>query len=345
MTKENLSLSPSEAAKQLGVSVKALRLYEQRSLIMPARTEAGWRCYRPEDMRIAVQVIALRGLGLSLAQIKRVLDGDLSSFESALAVREQELDREIGELRDRLARVRALRSDANGDGVTPLRDLSDLMAPKSRVVASFALPWPWDGEMFSVQQPQRLNFIVGPLASGKTRFSECLARALPDCRFLGPDRSTDFDSRAGSHKQSSADLSALIDDTINWFVDEGADVNEALIALVTAIEAAPATTLVVDYIEQGLSTATQHALGAYIRRPRAVPRTLFVMTRSTAILDPDEVGPDESIILCPPNQSQPMYVAPFDGAPGYETVRLCLAAPEVRQRMAGVVAIHRSDCA
>jgi DNA-binding transcriptional MerR regulator len=36
-------LSPSEAAKRLGVSVKALRLYEQRGLIAPRRSAAGCR--------------------------------------------------------------------------------------------------------------------------------------------------------------------------------------------------------------------------------------------------------------------------------------------------------------
>ena len=35
-------LNPAEAARRLGVSVKALRLYEQRGLIAPARTAAGW---------------------------------------------------------------------------------------------------------------------------------------------------------------------------------------------------------------------------------------------------------------------------------------------------------------
>lgn len=42
--------NPSEAAKRLGVCVKALRLYEQRGLIAPIRTAAGWRVYGPEEM-------------------------------------------------------------------------------------------------------------------------------------------------------------------------------------------------------------------------------------------------------------------------------------------------------
>src|SRR5688572_6855101 len=37
------SLNPSEAAKRLGVSTKALRLYERHGLLKPIRTAAGWR--------------------------------------------------------------------------------------------------------------------------------------------------------------------------------------------------------------------------------------------------------------------------------------------------------------
>ena len=69
-------LNPSEAAKRLGVSVKALRLYEQRGLITPIRTAAGWRAYGPDEMARAAEIAALRALGLSLAQVARVLQGD-----------------------------------------------------------------------------------------------------------------------------------------------------------------------------------------------------------------------------------------------------------------------------
>jgi hypothetical protein len=43
-------LSPSETARSLGVSVKALRVYEAEGLVEPHRTEAGWRVYGPDQM-------------------------------------------------------------------------------------------------------------------------------------------------------------------------------------------------------------------------------------------------------------------------------------------------------
>ena len=68
-------LNPSEAARRLGVSTKALRLYEERELVAPDRSAAGWRAYGPEAMAQAAEVVALRGLGLSLAAAVARLHG------------------------------------------------------------------------------------------------------------------------------------------------------------------------------------------------------------------------------------------------------------------------------
>jgi hypothetical protein len=65
--------------------------------------------------------------------------------------------------------------------------------------------------------------------------------------------------------------------------------------------------------------------------------TVF-LTRSTAILDLETVGPHEAIIFCPANHSPPIVVAPHPGAAGYEAVASCLASPEVRARTEGVIA-------
>ncbi len=61
MTPSDLFLSPTEAAVQLGVSAKALRVYEQRGLLMPLRTSAGWRTYGTQQMARGREIVALRG--------------------------------------------------------------------------------------------------------------------------------------------------------------------------------------------------------------------------------------------------------------------------------------------
>uniref|UniRef100_UPI0031DE4F28 MerR family transcriptional regulator n=1 Tax=Inquilinus sp. TaxID=1932117 RepID=UPI0031DE4F28 len=78
-------LNASEAARRLGVSAKALRLYEQRGLLLPVRSAAGWRAYGPDQMHRAGEIAALRALGFSLAQVARVLQGDPQGLEPALA--------------------------------------------------------------------------------------------------------------------------------------------------------------------------------------------------------------------------------------------------------------------
>src|ERR1700759_191001 len=99
-------LSASEAAKRLGVSAKALRLYEQRGLVTPDRTAAGWRAYGPEQIAQAAEVVALRKLGLSLAQIARALGGEPEGLEPALAAHQAMLEGRIRELVRMIDKIR-----------------------------------------------------------------------------------------------------------------------------------------------------------------------------------------------------------------------------------------------
>src|SRR5580704_8007054 len=102
-------LSASEAAERLGVSIKALRLYELRGLVAPGRTAAGYRVYGPGEMLRASEIVALRALGLSLAQVARVLEGDRQSLESALGAHEASLERKIRDLVSSIDKIRGIR--------------------------------------------------------------------------------------------------------------------------------------------------------------------------------------------------------------------------------------------
>ena len=282
-------MNASEAARQLGVSIKALRLYERRGLLAPGRTAAGYRVYGPAAMARAAQIVALRALGLSLWQVARVLDGDSRSVDATLAAHQETLEEQIRGLVSSMDKVRTLRA-----GLAPSvpRQFNELNV-------SFELPWPWAGERFELSDIRSINYIVGPLGSGKTRFAQRLAEAVPGASFLGLERS---DLRSG-------------------------------------LRAEGATAIVVDLVEHGLDRAGQEALRADLRQcAKTGARPLFLMTRSTAILDLTAVGSDEAIILCPANHSPPIRVAPYPGAPGYEAVATCLASPEVRARTAGVIA-------
>ncbi|MDM0054735.1 MerR family transcriptional regulator [Variovorax fucosicus] len=339
------SLSPSEAARRLGVSAKALRLYEQRGLVDPGRTTAGWRAYGQAEMTRAAEIVALRALGFSLAQVGRVLQGNSQGLEPALAAHQEALEAQLRQLARTVEKVRGLRSDV-AQGQTPtIGELAGLLAPASEIRVAFDLPWPWGGERFELREIRPLNYIIGPLGSGKTRLAQRLAQALPNAAWLGLERLADGGAAARSRLDGEPALKSRLDQALAWLAEDGATPSDALVALLAGLEADGPDALVVDMIEQGLDQATQEALMARLRRRGADARPIFMLTRSCAILDLSAVGPDEAIILCPANHSPPTKVAPYPGAPGYEAVATCLASPEVRARTAGLVAWRQPDLA
>jgi len=331
-------LTASEAARRLGISVKALRLYEQRGLITPIRTAAGWRAYGPDEMRRASEIAALRALGFSLAQVARVLNGDLQGLEPALAAHQATLEGRIRELGAMVEKVRGLTSDLAGGKAPTVGDLAQLLAPATELHVAFDLPWPWGGEQFELRDIQPLNYITGPLGSGKTRLAMRLADTLPDAAFLGLERVADGGAAAQARLNADPVLKSRVDRALARLVEDGGTVSDALVALLVGLESESPSILVIDMLEQGLDKATQETLIAHLRRRGPDARPLFFLTRSSAILDLDAVGADEAMIFCPANHSAPFRVAPYPGTPGYEALASCLASPEVRARTEGVVA-------
>ncbi|MBI2735349.1 MAG: MerR family transcriptional regulator [Rhodospirillales bacterium] len=331
-------LNPSEAARRLGISTKALRIYEQRGLITPIRSTAGWRAYGADEMSRATDIVALRELGFSLAEIARVLKGDHQVLEPALAAHQAALEGRLRDLGQTVEKVRALRDDL-GRGQSPtVGDLARLLGPGSGLQIAFDLPWPWGGERFELRDIRPLNYITGPLGSGKTRLARRLAETLPDAAFLGLERLSDGIAPARSLLDADPILKSRVDRALARLVENGARASEALVALLVGLESDGPSILVIDMLEQGLNKASQEALIAGLRRRGPGARPLFVLTRSTAILDLDAVGADEAIIHCPANHSVPLCVAPYPGAPGYEALASCLASPDVRARTEGVIA-------
>lgn len=319
-------LNASDAARRLGISAKALRLYEQRGLLAPLRSDAGWRAYAPADLERASEIVALRALGFSLAQVARILKGDARGLEVALAAHQASLEARLRELMEAIDGVRALRGDLAHGGAPSTSDLARLLAPRPRSNVAFELPWPWGGETFELRDMLPLTYITGPLGSGKTRLAMRIAEEIGGV-FLGLDRAADLS------------LQQKIEPTIGLLVQDGATDTPALRALLSGL--ATRQPVVVDLVEQGLDKSTQEAVIAHLRRrgPEASP--LFVMTRSSSILDLDALGPDETVLFCPANHAPPYRVAPYPGTPGYEALASCLATPEVRARSEGVIAVRR----
>jgi len=330
-------LSPAEAARRLGVSAKALRLYEQRGMLTPLRTEAGWRIYGDAEMTRATRIVALRALGLSLKQIERVLDGDRGALEAALARHQARLEGRHRELSHTVEKVRKLRSELAGGGVAAADELARLALPDAETLVAFDLPWPWGGERFELTGRAALTFITGPLGSGKTRLARKIAEHLPDAAFLDLERaSAGGVARARQGLTRDLALKERVERALDWLLQDGAVESPALLALLVGLESGETDALVVDLVEEGLGQSTQEALIAYLRGGALGRRMLFLMSRSSAILDLQSLATGEAILLCPANHSPPVRVLPYPGTPGYEAVATCLAPPAVRARTHGL---------
>ncbi len=85
-------------AARLGVSSKALRVYEREGLVTPGRSAAGWRAYGPAQAARLHQIMALRGLGLSLKQIRALLVDDKASLAYVLVLQRDSLAAQRGKL-------------------------------------------------------------------------------------------------------------------------------------------------------------------------------------------------------------------------------------------------------
>lgn len=68
-------LGPAEFSAATGLSVKALRLYDERGLLVPARVDraTGYRRYVEDQIATAGRIALLRRAGVGLADIKRFL--------------------------------------------------------------------------------------------------------------------------------------------------------------------------------------------------------------------------------------------------------------------------------
>lgn len=134
-TAQETSFNIGEAARASGVTAKMVRHYESIGLLPPARrTEAGYRQYGMDDVRILQFIHRGRALGFSLDQIAGLLalwrdKGRASADVRRLALEHiDELDRKIAELEAMKRTLAALASSCHGDARSDCPILDDLAA-------------------------------------------------------------------------------------------------------------------------------------------------------------------------------------------------------------------------
>ncbi|MEM6449633.1 MAG: MerR family transcriptional regulator [Cyanobacteria bacterium P01_D01_bin.105] len=107
-----IKLYKISAFSRLGqVSIKALRLYDQRGLITPVQVDAetGYRYYSVEQLPRLHKLLALKAMGFSLEQIGQLLSDELSlsQIETMLRLKQTELQTQLMGTQASLAAVQA----------------------------------------------------------------------------------------------------------------------------------------------------------------------------------------------------------------------------------------------
>jgi DNA-binding transcriptional MerR regulator len=99
-----------EAADLLDLTPKALRHYEKIGLVEPARSGGDYRLYSPELILRLQRIKQLQALGLSLRQIKKILDNydDRQLWSDVLEALLDEIEAEITLLDARRERIERL---------------------------------------------------------------------------------------------------------------------------------------------------------------------------------------------------------------------------------------------
>jgi len=130
---QSTSLNIGDAARASGVTAKMIRHYESIGLVKaPRRTEAGYRLYSEQDVRVLQFIHRGRALGFSLDQIGDLLALWEDKHRASADVRAMalahiaELDRKIAEMEAMRRTLESLAASCHGDDRSDCPILDDL---------------------------------------------------------------------------------------------------------------------------------------------------------------------------------------------------------------------------
>lgn len=82
----------NEIQEKTGLTRKAIEYYEEKGIIVPQKSENGYRDYSEKDLEVLMKVSLYRKLGLNLAEIKEVMMTNPVVLSSILRKKEIELE-------------------------------------------------------------------------------------------------------------------------------------------------------------------------------------------------------------------------------------------------------------
>lgn len=168
MSQSERYLSSSETARRLGVTVKALRVYERHGLVSPLRDANGWRAYGPAQLATLHQVLALKHLGLPLARIAALIAQREASLEDVLNLQERALTVESARVSRALALIGEAKTRLKAGEAFSIDDLTQLTKETTMSIK------PTDREMKEIFAPlSEKHFTPDQMAElGKKTFDQ-----------------------------------------------------------------------------------------------------------------------------------------------------------------------------
>lgn len=155
------------------VSARLLRYYDEIGLLKPGSIErdTGYRYYSASQLPRLNRILVLKELGLSLEEIARVLDSNLSAAElrGMLMVRRSDAQRVLSDEMDRLRHIesRIAQIDAEGelsvDDVIMRSEPAQLLLSVRRVVPSFVAARELIRELSESMRPLKTKGVLGRL--------------------------------------------------------------------------------------------------------------------------------------------------------------------------------------
>jgi DNA-binding transcriptional MerR regulator len=166
-------LQTGEFARRSGLSLKALRLYDENGLLRPADVDpaTGRRGYAPGQVRVARLVRMLRGAGMSLAGIGLLLDDlgspDPGSATDRLEAYLRDLERQHTSKRLLISHIRAVLQEEREEGEegAPMFPIQTRHVPAQQVM--------------SIQRRLRAPQTDGFVTEAKAAFARHLNGATP----------------------------------------------------------------------------------------------------------------------------------------------------------------------
>ncbi|WP_026666121.1 MerR family transcriptional regulator [Butyrivibrio sp. FC2001] len=115
-------MTSGEMAKKVGVTQKAIRLYDEKGLLKPTEySEGNYRLYDEAALQILEKIVALKQIGFSLEEIRDNLkSGEASDIKGALEIQLQKMEEkkyQLEKITDAIKRTLARGEDLDWDDV------------------------------------------------------------------------------------------------------------------------------------------------------------------------------------------------------------------------------------